>query len=264
MKIICKSIFIGIIASAFFLISACEKKEELSPLPDKFIFSLHEKFYEDSTQIILKISSEEEYPCSNFEIIYSIQSTGSNNIIEFKGITNHGFCHTAMGSAKVSLEIADGGNNTNCQFEFHSDNDIDIFNFDILAESVVMSIVGSLSGRIAYDHNKLTRLHKNTFWGYSIKKNSEVSDERHNEMLNQLNDLGVQQIELEDGYYGFFIVNNGEFVFLNKKTSTLGNLTPLVFLYEGSLNDICNIASDFNEDLSIFIRNTLGDKCELE
>lgn len=264
MRIFCKSIFTGIIASIFLYISSCEKKEDLSPLPEKFIFSLHEKFYEDSTQIILKVSSEEEYPCSNFEIIYSTQSTGSNKIIEFKGITNHGFCHTAMGPAKASIEIANGGHNANCQFEFHSDNDIDIFNFDILAESVVMSIVGSLSGRITYEHNNLTRLHENTFWGYSIKKNSDVSDEHHNELLNQLDNLGVQQIELEDGYYGFFIVDNGEFVFLNKKISTLGNLTPLVFLHEGSLNDICNIASEFNEDLSIFIRNTLGDKCELE
>lgn len=263
MGTICKYLFIGIISSVFFF-SACEKKEELSPLPDKFIFALHEKFYEDSTQIILKISSEEEYPCSNFEIIYSTQSTGDINIIEFKGITNHGFCHTAMGPAKVSLEIANGIINKECKFEFHADADIDVFNFNIQSESVVMNFEGSASGRITYEHNNLIRLHRNTFWGYTIKKNSGVSDERHNEFLNQINNLGAQQIELADGYYGFFTVTDGEFVYLQKKSSPLSSLIPLVFLYEGSLNDICDIASDFNEDLSIFIRNTLGDKCELE
>ncbi len=258
-----KSIFAGIIASILILIFSCDKGENLSPLPEEFAFSLSEKFHADSSQIVLKISSLEEYPCSNFEIVYSLNQANNKSIVEFLGITNHGFCMTANGTAKATIDLCNGSQVKQYLFDFQTNDDLDAVNFNVFEEYVEMTIASS-SGRISLLHEKLLRLHRNTFWGYTAKKNENVSDQIHDQLLDNIIGLGAETLELADGYYGFFTVEDGIIIFSNDKSVDIENITPMVFLYNGSLNDICEIAGDFNGDLTIFIRNTLGDKCELE
>ncbi|MBS4012161.1 MAG: hypothetical protein KGZ97_00175 [Bacteroidetes bacterium] len=258
-----KSIFAGIIASFLILIFSCDKDETLSQLPEKFTFSLSEKFHPDSSQIVIKITSLEEYPCSNFEIIYSLSQSNNKSIVEFLGITNHGFCMTANGTAKATIDLCNGSQLKQYLFEFQTNEDLDAINFNVFEDYADMTITNS-SGRISLLHEKLFRLHRNTFWGYTAKKNENVSDQIHNQLFDEIIGLGAEALELSDGYYGFFTVEDGLIIFSQDKSVDIENFTPMVFLYNGSLNDICEIAGDFNEDLTIFIRNTLGDKCELE
>lgn len=158
------NILTGIITCFFIVLISCDKNDDLSPLPEKLIFSLSEKFHPDSSQIILKVQSEEEYPCSNFEIIYSLRMSGSTKIVEFEGITNHGFCLTAIGPAKASVTIANGENHGVHLFEFQLNDNNDSFDFEIKEPEVVLEPKGSLSGHMVYDHSTLKRLEEFTHW----------------------------------------------------------------------------------------------------
>ncbi len=253
---------VGIIISLFVMFAGCDKSEDLSPLPEKFIFSLSEKFYPDSSQIIIKVRSEEEYSCMNFEIIYSKDKSGESNVVVFEGITNHGYCATAIGPAKTNITIANGEDTGIKTFDFTADDDHDFFEFSILQDYVTMNLLGTKSGRIEFEHEKMFRLSKNTFWGYT--ENLTKSDSLHNAFMDDLLELGVEIIEPQDGYYGFFTVEGGELYFDKEEKTSEDNIIPFVFLYEGSLNDICEVADLYNEDLYIFVRNAEGDQCEFD
>lgn len=258
-----KILGIGIIISFIMLAGSCDKSEDLSPLPEKLIISLTEVFHADSSQIILKVKSEEDYPCSNFEIIHSVSKSGSTNIIEFEGITNHGFCHTANAPAQGTVYISNGNNYNTLTFKFILNDDSDEFDFKITENAVEINKKGTSSGRITYNYSSLIRLHRNTFWGYTKIKDGSTPDSVHSSLLEDFYEAGAENLELPDGYYGYFIVENEKISFITDNDIDAENITPFVFIFDGSLNDICEIASDFDEYLQIFVRNTLGEKCEI-
>ncbi|MFO8067914.1 MAG: hypothetical protein R6U11_10070 [Bacteroidales bacterium] len=255
-------IIVGIIISFSFAFLACDKDEDLSPLPEQIKFSLSEKFHKDSSQVILKAQSIEEYSCLNFEIIFSRNYNGGTNVIKFKGITNHGYCAAAIGPAKSNIYICNGLENGIYNYEFISDDDHDFFEFTVAEDFVKLNHLGSASGRIIYEHEKMFRLEKNTIWGYTSA--AESGYKSHEDFIADLEKLNIEFLDLQDGYYGFFAVEDGEISFFDDEATRIDNSIPFIFTYESSLSEICEIVSLHSDKLDIFIRSTEGEFCDEE
>ncbi len=260
LKISFSGFFICVL-SLLLIINACDKDEDLSPLPEKLVFWLHENFYKDSTNIVVKIRSKEDYPCLNFEIIYSSSYANDVKVIAFEGITNHGLCHTANGPAKATVNIANGQDTGNYRIDFLFHDKVDSFLFSIDESTVKLELLEKHSGNISYNFSKMFRLCENTYWGYTSKKSENVPDSRHNEFINNVNLIGGQEVILEDGYYGFFVVENNNIDYFDNME--MEEINAFIMHFEDCIEDICEVAQMFEDDLSIFIRNTRGEECEI-
>lgn len=102
-----------LILFVFMLLAACRREEAAPayPLDSAVVVNIREARIGDTKHIVFSCQTRKSYPCSNFFIRSTLQQGAGRVRIDFLGVGAERLCTTAMGPARVDLDLgalADG------------------------------------------------------------------------------------------------------------------------------------------------------------
>lgn len=239
------------------LAAGCRKKTDYDELPVPVSAQLHELFHEQQRAVAISFRTIEDYPCGNFQIIYS--HTKENGVLEvdFKGLHVPRICITIIGPAKGELILDDlqpgawpvsfSYNQLELQAVLHLSQDE--FRVEMIDDNPELLIFRDMAFR---------RVPADYIWG-SLRPLEESSDNQGTAFFQEMAATGAQSPQLEDAHYGFFRVSDGQ-VWLNPyEEGPAEGVQTFVFSWTDDMRTLERIAADFSATYEIQIFSARGD-----
>lgn len=253
-----KKIFLKVSLSVFVLLllaAGCRKQTDYDELPLPVAAELHEVFQDNQRSLALSFRTIEEYPCGNFQIIYSYQNEQDQLQIDFKGLHVPGTCATFVGPARGNLILNDLQEGSYPVTLTYNEEQMQAL-FHVSDEEFVIEKVNSNNNLIVFLDFVVHRVPTNTIWGMVQPLEEEAG--QGEDFLSQMSQAGGQALSLEDGHYGFFRISN-QVLLLNPYDETLpDNASTFVYSWQGEMSDIEPMMADFAEEYHIQIFSAQG------
>lgn len=239
------------------LAAGCRKKTDYDELPVPVAAQLHELFHEQQRAIAISFRTLEDYPCGNFQIIYSYQQDDGNLEVDFKGLHVPRICVTIIGPATGELILEDleqgawpisfSYNQLDLQAVLH--HSADEFRVEMIDNNPDLLIFRDMA---------ITRVPADYIWG-SLAPLDESSDDPGAAFFQQMTSAGAQRPQLEDAHYGFFRVNDGE-IWLNPYgEAPPEDVQTFVFSWTEDMQTLQRIAAEFSSSHEIQMFSAQGD-----
>jgi len=175
-------------------------------ISDEFFIDMFQVMDQSNFEIILEISTDEQFDCQNYQI--SIDRSNSDNTIElvFDDIIIPEVCEEGSGTAYSEIVISEQDLNQRIKFIF-TDEIYDEAALTQLENKVELDLISN--NGIKFFINELTRIPSNSIT-LIFEYNSPNEDMEVQGYLNELSEL-LQPKNLNDGYYGHFSVTEDNF-----------------------------------------------------
>ena len=232
------------------LFACTDFENEANPainISDEFHIDMYQSLDQSIFDLILDISTSENYGCENYKIGIDYFNTSSGIELTFNDILAPEFCEEGTGSAITLINIPEKDLNQRVRFSF-TDEIYDEADLTIDANTVELDFMSN--NGIKFFISKLHRIPINTLtcvFKYDISINQVEIEEKLN-VLTQI----VKPTILTDGYYGYFSVEEQKIVAKNNPYSfSLGLHYDISTLskkdlssFENQLSEIQNLLSD--------------------
>ena len=250
----------GIIPVFFVLLmcfGGCHKTVNYEDLLTPMVVELHEEVRDGERRVAIGLRTLENYPCNNFQIIYSfVRSLHSWDLI-FRGLYAPRICVTVVGPAwghQVLNDFTDGVYTLNFIYGSHYlASDV-----HVSEQEVVVDIAPHQGNFLMFPDMRYTRVPSSYFWGYVLPL-QENGLEPNDSFYQDLLDAGAWIPQLEDGHYGFFRVSDGSVVVdPYQQSHGLAHEFTFVFGWDGDFETIESLASAYAGAFEIQIFSAQG------
>ncbi|MFO7977213.1 MAG: hypothetical protein R6U64_01025 [Bacteroidales bacterium] len=239
------------------LAAGCRKQTDYDELPVPVAAQLHEVFHEQQRAVSIFFCTIEEYPCGNFQIIYSFEKDHGNLEVDFKGLYLPSICVTVIGPATGELILDDlepgawpvtfSYNQQELQAVVHLSKDE--FRVEMTADNPELLIFRDMA---------INRVPSDYIWG-SLRPLEESSDDQGELFFQQMASAGAQRPQLEDAHYGFFRVSDGEVWLDPYDEGPADKVQTFVFSWTEDMQTLEQITSEFSASHEIQVFSARGD-----
>lgn len=233
------------------LASGCRKQTDYDELPVPVAAELHEVFHDQQRHLAISFRTIEDYPCGNFQIIYSYQNEAGNLEVDFKGLHVPRICSTIVGPARGELILDDldrGAYPVNFSYNQQQMQAL----IHVSQEAYLVETVNSNRDLIIFLDEAIQRVPSNYIWG-SLKPLEGAPDQGES-FFQQMAAAGAQAPQLEDAHYGFFRISEGG-LWLNPYDESLSeNRQTFVYAWPLDLSALEEMIADFSGvyDIQVF------------
>jgi hypothetical protein len=222
----------------------CRKTVTYEDLPTPMVVQLYEEVLDGERRIAIGLRTIENYPCNNFQIIFSyLRSLHSWDLI-FRGLYAPRICVTVVGPAwghQVLNDFTDGAYTLNFIYGSH----YLAAKFHVSEEELVVDLPAHQGNFLVFPDVRFTRVPSDFFWGYVLPV-QEGTVEPYDTFYQDLLDAGAWAPELDDGHYGFFRITDGKLVVdPYQQSQSLAHQHTFVFGWDGEFHEIESLAAAY-------------------
>jgi hypothetical protein len=233
------------------LVSSCRKDEHFNEMPLPLVVEIHEVFQNNSRHIKFRFLTQEEYPCSNFELVYYFFENNTHREIFFRGIRIPSTCITSIGPATAAFVFYNMGSR-NFDLDFVYGKNKKKANITIAENEFRLDIQDTFEDFLIFPDKKITRVPDNYFWGY-ITPVGEANEQAADDFMKQVLEAGGVDPELEEGHYGFFRIHGGNIYSDPYNLSDHFNRKCFLFQWQEAFEILEEIAKSYGHILEIQI-----------
>lgn len=235
-------------------ISGCRKTSAYEELPTPLVAEIREVFSQQQRQYCLTMRTMEEYPCNNFQIIFSTAAISGGMEVTLEGLYIPPTCITVIAPARGQFFLENLTNEFKLDFRYEKRVLNTVFN---LQESKLDIAIDQDYGFLHFGDTEFFRVSDDYIWGYlrRLNEESDVRESFHDKMLA----AGAVIPRLEDGHYGFFRIISGNLQldpYDPGQEQSPGN--SFVMVWEDQFEEIEQMAMDYSDDLEIVIYSARG------
>ncbi len=201
-----------LLGTIIFLITSCSNDNEdpflLYDVDDEFTITFEEAFSIQKRELVFDVQSILGYDCPDLQIDISYSRSGNEIFITINDILNYSNCsegnHPANGSINIG-ELSEGN------YILHLNLRDVVMNTGLLKVSSTGYLFqntnegGELIG-LEMDFNQLNRMPDGVLWG-RVEYHSSDDFNLYKDFLEDLEDVGAVQTQIQEGEYGSFNIN---------------------------------------------------------
>jgi hypothetical protein len=240
------------VIACFLIAASCSKDEQAHGSFSHLSLEYYERFTAEGRKMVFNLETLEQFPCSNFLIKTTVEETLDQLNISTYGLDVSNVCITAYGPATQTLFLEDPHHYSkkinlrvmDKQHEFH---------FTVNDHIIQVEKHSLFENHLVFTRNTLLRVPENFLWGY-ILINDKYDEDAFQDLLNGLNELGIQWETPEDGDYYHFNVEDGILKFKRLTENVVG----LGFYFHLPFQQLVNFINEGHYQLSIRLYDTYG------
>ncbi len=205
---------------------------------DEFEINLREELSPSTRSLQFLVESIEEENCQNATIAYSFLREGNKLKISLEDILEATDCQEGNGPAKaaVNLGVLSPG-----VYNLELDLKNTVFNKgQIILDEQLYKVDLHTDNGIKLIRDELRRVPDRAIWGYVNTNEENIADN----FLSELRVLATD-IDLQDGYYGYFQVEGRQVKVENQPEQ--GITKPFVYYFDGDSNILQDLVQEFRE-----------------
>lgn len=244
----------------FIFLSSCSKDEEKGNAFKYIDLEYYEQFSATGSDINFMLRTIETFPCDNFSLEVHVTPSANHVEIQVAEIDVPDVCLTALGPARQLLEM---GTPEELPHSFTLWVNDKRHEFQVKIENDLITIEQGqpFENHLFFSYDSLMRIPENTFWGYAVFEQNELSDTILSEILAAFKRAGAEIFLLPDGNYHYFTVKENEIIFDNIKQDT----QTFYFQFEESMDVLIDIYENITEqyeqpDIQLRLFNTQGER----
>lgn len=205
----------------------------------------------------LRLATDKAYPCINYYLKTNSEANTNGIFIEILGVYVPDICLTAIGPATSVISLTDLQDKT-YDIEFKIGKNISTGK--LLRTSDEYRLQMDDLFQIKIPEPLIKRVPDNLIWGI-IGYHTSTSINRVNEFLNSIKAQGATEINLEDGNYGYFQIENN--IIKEPTESGYWFTKSFVYRFTGDKNLIKSIVKDYSINFGDLLSiSVYGDKGE--
>jgi hypothetical protein len=239
---------------------SCEKttKYDYQLLNSDVVIRMNEELGNPARSFELDLKTDISYPCINYSLITNSEANTSKISIEILGIYEPNICLTAIGPARSTIPISNIQNKSyDIEFKIGSN----ISTGKLICESKEFRLQMNDFVQIKINEPVLKRIPVNLIWG-TVGYHNSTTLGKVNEFINSIKAAGASEINLENGNYNYFEIENNT---INEPNNSGYWFTKsFVYSFTGDKNIIRSIVKDysisFGDLMSISVYGDMGEK----
>lgn len=248
-------ILIALLSSA-----GCEKTTnyDYQLVDSDIVIRMREELGNPKRSFELVLQTDKAYPCINYSLITNSTTTTDRISIEVLGINAPTICFTAIGPAGSTIPVSIIQNKS-YDIEFKIGTNISTGRLICAPNEFTLQMYDLL--QIKIDGPVLKRVPAYTIWG-TVGYHSSTTINKVNDFINSLVTAGASGINLEDGNYNYFEIEDGNI----KEPANSGYWFTKTFVYNfaGDKNLVRSIVKDYSKNygdlMSISVYGDMGEE----
>lgn len=228
--------------AALMIFSSCLKLSEQENIKSDVQIKLFE--YIDSTKrdFYLLCYTKDTYECMNYGIGHIVDKSSNKVSIDFQGIVKPYMCATALGPATASINLGTLAQGAT-PFEFSVEGKSTQASLENSQAYYEMTLTSPQSLSLFYQ--RLYKVPENTIWGW-VGYHAETTAALAQSLTDSLQTLGAYDVELTEGQYGYFSINE-EAQMVAPQNHGYNFILPFVFGYEQNEKELGRLLKRFGE-----------------
>lgn len=217
---------------------------------------MYENVSADPNSLMLLSTTEQVFSCSNYQLAATTQMIEDTIIIDYTGIMVPNGCISTQGPAYSEdfFAVEEG----TYQLELRVDDELNEGTLEVSDSLFVITMTNNPSIDVLTD--TLNRIPEGLYWG-SVTYSDIANESLVTSFVDSLNQLPIEIPALNDGYYGFFDLEDGE---LDVTPPDNGYVEGIYFQYKGDnemevRNTIIDYALTYPDKLVIKFANHKGE-----
>lgn len=227
-----------IIALASCSVDTPEETPIIYDVEDEFNIDLREQLSVDDQKLVIELHTiKDDYPCSNYQIDYSIEQDNNGKIIiDILEILDPINCDSSIADAESHIVLNNITRSThNIEINLKGTvinegvlhNDDDRFNLEMKTDYGIHLL-----------QRELIKIPQNSIWGY-VAYDDDSNDSAAQNFIDDLVGVTEQNRVFENGYYGYFSIT-GSIIKL-KDTPNFTHKHIFIHEYKGAKEDLIDL-----------------------
>lgn len=213
-------LYIVILIFGLSVFSSCSWDDDKDQSFTHIELSHFEQFHANKRELIFYLETLETFPCNNFQINTQVSHNRDQVEIHADNIEIPSYCITLTGPATRSILLGNPDENPQ-KFSFWINADRHDFNLLVKEDYIELEQGQFFDKRLSFSRDKLMRIPDNTVWGYLV---SDTDDKTNlpDELLQIFEKYGAELLNLQDGDYHYFLVEEESVIFFPGENEMLG------------------------------------------
>ncbi len=252
-----KTIFI---VFAILGLTSCEKtpKYDYQVVESDIVVKMREDLGNPIRSFELGLHTDKAYPCINYYLITNSETKTDKITVEVLGVYTPTICLTAIGPASSTIPITNIQNKS-YDIEFKIGTNISTGKLICTSNEFKLQMKDLL--QIKIEGPVLKRIPVNTIWG-TVGYHNSSSVDKVNNFINSIKAAGATEVNLEDGNYNFFEIENSKI----KEPTNSGYWFTKTFVYKftGDKNLVRSVVKDYSKNfgdlMSLSVYGDMGEE----
>jgi hypothetical protein len=202
-------IILILVSGLFF---SCQKDNQKDHPFNYVNIEFYEQRITDGQTLYFNLSSLETFPCSNFTLNVTVNTSANHTDIRISDIAVPDNCITSMGPATQLISLGKFDNYDKSFTLWVNDKRHD-FRLDADNQLITVKKGNNFQNHLIFAFDSLYRIPAHTVWGFAAFNNKELWDEIYAAFIA----AGGTEFLLANGNYYFFTIKDGSIVFENTK-----------------------------------------------